>query len=61
MGVIHSIIKTVIAIIADDSGVSINEIMSKTSKSNATVKRYLNILKTIDLIEFKGATKTGKF
>jgi len=35
--------------------------MSKTSKSNATVKRYLNILKTIDLIEFKGAAKTGKF
>ena len=39
----------------------INEIMKKTGKSNATVKRYLQILKTINLIEFKGAAKIGKY
>jgi len=48
-------------IMADDKGVSINDVMSKTGKSNATVKRYLQILKTIEFIEFKGAAKTGKY
>ena len=43
------------------TGVSINEVMEKTGKSNATVKRYLQILKTIKLIEFKGSAKTGKY
>ncbi len=56
-----ALIDAVKAIIADDQGVSINEVMRKTGKSNATVKRYLQILKTIDLIEFKGAAKTGKY
>ncbi len=35
--------------------------MQKTGKSNATAKRYLQILKTTGLIEFKGAAKTGKY
>jgi DNA-binding IclR family transcriptional regulator len=48
-------------IVTSDKGVSINEIMNKTGKSNATVKRYLQILKTINFIEFKGAAKTGKY
>jgi DNA-binding IclR family transcriptional regulator len=49
------------AIIANDRGATINEIMNAIGKSNATAKRYLQILKTIDLIEFKGAAKTGKY
>ena len=49
------------AIIANDKGVSITEIMNKTGKSNATVKRYLQILRTIQFIEFRGAAKTGKY
>ena len=49
------------AIAANDDGVSINEIMSKIGKSNAQVKRYLQILRTINFIEFKGASKTGKY
>ena len=49
------------AIIVNNKGVSINEIMSKIGKSNAQVKRYLQILRTIHLIEFKGAAKTGKY
>ena len=35
--------------------------MSKIGKSNATVKRYLQILKTIGLVEFIGTPKTGKY
>jgi DNA-binding IclR family transcriptional regulator len=35
--------------------------MEVTKKSNATVKRYLQILKTIGLIEFRGSAKTGKY
>ena len=56
-----ALIDAVKAIIANNNGVPINEVMNKTGKSNATVKRYLQILKTIDFIEFKGAAKTGKY
>jgi ATP-dependent DNA helicase RecG len=48
-------------IASTDKGVSINEVMQKTGKSNATVKRYLQLLKAINLIEFKGSAKTGKY
>ena len=48
-------------IMASDNGVSINDVMDKTGKSNATVKRYLQTLKEVGLIEFKGAAKTGKY
>jgi predicted transcriptional regulator len=56
-----ALIDTVKVIIVDNKGVSINEIIKGTGKSNATVKRYLQILKTIGLIEFKGAAKSGKY
>jgi ATP-dependent DNA helicase RecG len=59
--VIDALIDAVKAILTDNAGVSINEVMNKTRKSNATVKRYLQILKTINLIEFKGAAKTGRY
>ena len=49
------------SILADEKGVSLNQVMKNTGKSNATVKRYLQILKTIDLVEFKGSAKTGKY
>jgi DNA-binding IclR family transcriptional regulator len=45
----------------NNDGVGINEIMEVTKKSNATVKRYLKLLKTINLIEFRGSAKTGKY
>ncbi|WP_269240004.1 hypothetical protein [Flavobacterium limnophilum] len=44
-----------------DNGVGINEIMGVTNKSNATVKRYLQLLKAIQAIEFRGSVKTGKY
>ncbi len=42
-------------------GTSINEIMGINSKSSRTIQRYLQILKKISLIEFKGSAKTGKY
>jgi len=48
-------------ILANNEGVSINEIMKKIGKSNATVKRYLRILKILNLVEFRGSAKTGKY
>ena len=56
-----AVFDTVKIVAGNEKGVSINEIINKTGKSNASVKRYLQILKTIDLIEFKGAAKTGKY
>ncbi|MDP3946463.1 MAG: hypothetical protein Q8Q51_11260 [Lutibacter sp.] len=35
--------------------------MESAGKSNATAKRYLQILREIGLVEFKGAAKTGKY
>lgn len=35
--------------------------MGVTNKSNATVKRYLQLLKAIQAIEFRGSVKTGKY
>jgi ATP-dependent DNA helicase RecG len=48
-------------IAANDKGASISQIMDGTRKSNAQVKRYLQTLKILDLIEFQGAAKTGKY
>ena len=55
------LIVAVKSIIVKEKGASINDVMDKTGKSNATVKRYLQILKIIDLVEFKGTPKTGKY
>jgi hypothetical protein len=35
--------------------------MEGTEKSHRTVKRYLQTLKILNLIEFQGAAKTGKY
>jgi ATP-dependent DNA helicase RecG len=45
----------------NEKGVSITELIKKANKSSATVKRYLQTLKAIGIIEFKGAAKTGKY
>ncbi len=56
-----ALIDTVKVVLAYDKGISINGIMMKTGKSNATVKRYLQILKIVNMIVFAGAPKTGKY
>ncbi len=35
--------------------------MDATGKSNATVKRYIQVLREINFIEFIGAAKTGRY
>jgi len=35
--------------------------MDITGRSNATVKRYLQILRVIGFVEFRGASKTGRY
>lgn len=50
-----------VKVIKTNKSASIHEIMESTGKSNATAKRYLQILKEIGLVEFKGAAKTGKY
>lgn len=42
-------------------GASINDLIKATNKSRRTVQRYIQILKTLELIEFQGAPKTGKY
>ncbi|MFN6380663.1 MAG: RNA-binding domain-containing protein [Flavobacteriales bacterium] len=56
-----ALIDTVNTITKLSDGASINDIMDATRKSNATVKRYLQVLREAKLIEFKGAAKTGRY
>ena len=56
-----ALIDAVNTIIQLKEGASIKDIMDATGKSNATVKRYLQVLREISLIEFKGAAKTGRY
>lgn len=56
-----ALIDTVKTIVTHDEGASIKDIMDATGKSNATVKRYLQVLRGIEFIEFKGAAKTGRY
>jgi ATP-dependent DNA helicase RecG len=56
-----ALIDTVNTITIFKDGASIKDIMDATGKSNATVKRYLKVLREIGLIEFRGAAKTGKY
>jgi len=58
--VIDAVIDAV-KVIKTNKSASILEIMESTGKSIATAKRYLQILREIGLVEFKGATKTGKY
>lgn len=56
-----ALIDAVKTIITQDEGASIKDIMDATGKSIATVKRYLQILREINFIEFRGAAKTGRY
>lgn len=56
-----ALIDAVKAVVNSDNGASITQIMDKTGKSNAQVKRYIQKLKNLDLIEFIGSPKTGKY
>ncbi|MDD4489019.1 MAG: putative DNA binding domain-containing protein [Paludibacter sp.] len=67
-GIIDTISDTVndalidaVKVIKTNKSASILEIMESTGKSNATAKRYLQILREVGLVEFKGAAKTGKY
>jgi len=42
-------------------GASINDLIKATNKSRRTVQRYIQILKILEMIEFIGAAKTGKY
>lgn len=44
-----------------NGGASFKDMMEATGKSQATVKRYLQTLKELKLITFKGAAKTGRY
>lgn len=56
-----ALIDAVNTIIKLNDGASIKDIMDATGKSNATVKRYLQVLREINFIEFKGAAKIGRY
>ncbi len=55
------LIDVVKAISSRDDGITINELVANIDKSHRTIQRYIQLLKTLDLIEFKGAAKTGKY
>ena len=43
------------------TGCKFNDLRKKIGKSHRTVQRYIQLLKTLGLIEFQGAAKTGKY
>ncbi len=55
------LIDIVKAISSSDVGITINELVANIDKSHRTIQRYIQLLKTLELIEFKGAAKTGKY
>lgn len=55
------LIGVVKSISSRDSGITINELEANIDKSHRTIQRYIQLLKTLGLIEFKGAAKTGKY
>ncbi|MDR1884036.1 MAG: hypothetical protein LBR26_14840 [Prevotella sp.] len=54
-------IDTLKIIEANKDGVTSKSIVSQIDRSLASVDRYLKILRKIDLIEFKGASKSGRY
>ncbi len=48
-------------IATNSSGATITQIMEGTGKSNAQVKRYLQTLKALELIEYIGTLKYGRY
>lgn len=59
--VIVGLIDVVKVINRNINEVGINELIKVSEKSHRTVQRYLQTLKIINLIEFQGAAKTGKY
>ena len=55
------LIDVVKVIESSNSGCKFNDLRKKIGKSHRTVQRYIQLLKTLDLIEFQGAAKTGKY
>lgn len=55
------LIEVVKAISSSDTGITINELVANIDKSHRTIQRYIQLLKNLGLIEFKGAAKTGKY
>ena len=55
------IVNTMRVIYVNKEGVNTKDIVSQINKSPATVDRYLDILRKIDLITFEGSTKSGKY
>ena len=47
--------------ISENGGLSAPYISKRTGKSIITIKRYLAKLKDLQIIEFKGAPKTGGY
>ena len=59
--VINGLIDVVKAIKLGGYGMSTNDLTKSINKSHRTVQRYLKLLKTLGVIEFIGAAKTGKY
>ena len=51
----------VLKTISMQQGINMIDIISKTGKGKTTIFRYLNILKDINLIEYRGSRKTGGY
>jgi ATP-dependent DNA helicase RecG len=55
-------IASIVYLIANNEGINANNIVAKTgNKSKPSVERYLKIAKNLEIIEFKGAAKTGGY
>ncbi len=55
-------ILSIVKIIADNEGINTNNIVKRVgNKSKPTIERYLRIARKLDIIEFKGAAKSGGY
>lgn len=55
-------IASVIDLIANNEGINANNIVAKTdNKSKPSIERYLKLARDLEIIEFKGASKTGGY
>lgn len=59
-GVKKELIK-VVNLVRAQPNLNATEIASGIGKAKPTIERYLRILKTVKIIEFKGAPKTGGY
>jgi ATP-dependent DNA helicase RecG len=63
-GTINDGIKNIYAVfemVNEKPGINMIELISKTGKGKTTVHRYVSILKDNEIIEYKGARKTGGY